>query len=415
MAKNKGGSSLIVKLLVSIVIGIIIGLVVPKSVMVAISTIKYFLGQIIFFTIPLIILGFIAPAIAELKSNASRLMTITILLAYLSSVGAAAFAMISGYAIIPHLSIAANLGNLREVPNPLIELSIPQIFSVMSALVLALMVGLAAANTKAETVKKLLQEFQKMVLYIVQSIIIPILPVFIASTFAGLAYEGSITKQLPVFLQIIVLVILGHWIWLAVLYSLGGVISGINPLNVLKHYGPAYMTAVGTMSSAATLPIALECIHKNKDIPKHIQDFVIPLCNTVHLCGSVLTETFFVMAVSKILYGTMPPLTQMITFIFLLGLFGVAAPGVPGGTVMASLGLITSVLGFDQAGVAMVLSIFALQDSFGTACNVTGDGAIALMVTGIAQRFMKEEMEYEKPGTDKTKEGLKRGEKAYES
>ncbi|HQA60955.1 MAG: dicarboxylate/amino acid:cation symporter [Tepidanaerobacteraceae bacterium] len=389
MTKTKEGGSLIIKLLASIIIGIVIGLIAPENLMIVLETIKHFLGQIIFFTIPLVILGFIAPAIAELKANASRFMGITILLAYLSSVGAAAFAVIVGYIIIPHLSIASNVGDLREIPAPIIELNVPQLFGVMSALVLALMLGLAVANTKAETMKKLLSEFQKIVLYIVQSIIIPILPIFIATTFAGLAYEGSITRQLPVFIQIIILVIMGHYIWLAVLYALGGAVSGINPLNVLKHYGPAYMTAVGTMSSAATLPVALRCIHKNEDIPRHIQDFVIPLCSTVHLCGSVLTETFFVMAVSQILYGAMPPLNQMITFILLLGLFGIAAPGVPGGTVMASLGLITGVLGFDQSGVALMLSIFALQDSFGTACNVTGDGAIALMVTGIAKRYMK--------------------------
>lgn len=391
MTKKKEGGSLIIKLLASIIIGIVIGLIAPKNLMIVLETIKHFLGQIIFFTIPLVILGFIAPAIAELKSHASRFMGVTILLAYLSSVGAAAFAMISGYIIIPHLSIATNIGDLRELPKPIIELNIPQIFGVMSALVLALMLGLAAANTKAETVKKLLNELQKIVLYIVQNIVIPILPVFIATTFAGLSYEGSITRQLPVFIQIILLVILGHFIWLAVLYSLGGAISGKNPLNVVRHYGPAYMTAVGTMSSAATLPVALRCIHKNEDIPRHVQDFVVPLCNTVHLCGSVLTETFFVMAVSQMLYGIMPSPTQMITFILLLGLFGVAAPGVPGGTVMASLGLITGVLGFDQAGVAMMLSIFALQDSFGTACNVTGDGAIALMVAGIAEKYMKDD------------------------
>lgn len=392
MAKAKEGGNLIIKLLVSIFIGIVLGLVAPKNLMVAIVSIKYFLGQIILFTIPLVIVGFIAPAIAELKTNASKLMSITVLLAYLSSVGAAAFAMISGYAIIPHLSIATNIENLRELPAAIIELSVPQIFSVMSALVLALMLGIATANTKAEFFRNLLSEFQKIVLYIVQNIVIPILPVFIATTFAGLAYEGSITKQLPVFIEIILLVILGHLIWLTVLYTIGGIISGINPLNVVKHYGPAYMTAVGTMSSAATLPVALRCIHKNEDIPRHIQDFVIPMCNTVHLCGSVLTETFFVMAVSKIIYGTLPPLVQMITFIFLLGLFGVAAPGVPGGTVMASLGLITGVLGFNDAGVAMVLSIFALQDSFGTACNVTGDAAIAMMVTGIAKKYMKDDV-----------------------
>lgn len=391
MSKSKEGGSMILRLVASIIIGILVGLIAPKNFMVVLVTIKYFLGQIIFFTIPLVILGFIAPAITELKSNASKFMGITVLLAYLSSVGAAAFAMVSGYAIIPHLSIVSKMGSLRELPNPLIELNIPPILGVMSALVLALMVGLSVTSTKAETAKKLLGEFQKMVLYLVQNIVIPVLPVFIASTFAGLAYEGSITRQLPVFIQIIVLVILGHFIWLTLLYAIGGAISGKNPLNVVKHYGPAYMTAVGTMSSAATLPVALRCIHKNNDIPRHIQDFVIPLCNTVHLCGSVLTETFFVMAVSKMLYGSMPSLGNMITFIILLGLFGVAAPGVPGGTVMASLGLITNVLGFDQAGIAMMLSIFALQDSFGTACNVTGDGAIALMVSGISRRFMKDE------------------------
>lgn len=391
MSKSKEGGSMILRLVASIIIGILVGLIAPKNFMVVLVTIKYFLGQIIFFTIPLVILGFIAPAITELKSNASKFMGITVLLAYLSSVGAAAFAMVSGYAIIPHLSIVSKMGSLRELPNPLIELNIPPILGVMSALVLALMVGLSVTSTKAETAKKFLGEFQKMVLYLVQNIVIPVLPVFIASTFAGLAYEGSITRQLPVFIQIIVLVILGHFIWLTLLYAIGGAISGKNPLNVVKHYGPAYMTAVGTMSSAATLPVALRCIHKNNDIPRHIQDFVIPLCNTVHLCGSVLTETFFVMAVSKMLYGSMPSLGNMITFIILLGLFGVAAPGVPGGTVMASLGLITNVLGFDQAGIAMMLSIFALQDSFGTACNVTGDGAIALMVSGISRRFMKDE------------------------
>jgi len=391
MIKSKESGNLIFTLLLSIIIGIIVGLIAPKGFMVVVSTVKYFLGQIIFFTIPLVILGFIAPAITELKSNASKLMGITISLAYLSSVGAAAFAMLSGYAIVPHLSIASNIGELREIPSPLIELNIPPILNVMSALVLALMIGLAVTTTKAETAKKLLREFQKMVLYIVQNIVIPVLPVFIASTFAELAYEGSITKQLPVFVQIIILVILGHFIWLTVLYAIGGTLSGKNPLNVVKHYGPAYMTAVGTMSSAATLPVALRCIHKNDDIPRYIQDFVIPLCNTVHLCGSVLTETFFVMAVSKMLYGTMPSMINMITFIFLLGLFGVAAPGVPGGTVMASLGLIRNVLGFDPAGTAMMLSIFALQDSFGTACNVTGDGAIALMVTGITNRFIKDD------------------------
>ena len=163
-------------------------------------------------------------------------------------------------------------------------------------------------------------------------------------------------------------------------------------MEVLKHYGPAYLTAVGTMSSAATLSVALSCAKKSKVLRSDMVDFGIPLFANIHLCGSVLTETFFVMVVSKILYGSLPGFGQMVLFCLLLGVFAIGAPGVPGGTVMASLGLITSVLGFDATGTALMLTIFALQDSFGTACNVTGDGALTLMLTGYAKKHsIKEE------------------------
>lgn len=227
-------------------------------------------------------------------------------------------------------------------------------------------------------------------LSVVYKIVIPILPIFIASTFATLSYEGSITKQFPVFLKVIVIVLIGHYIWLAVLYLLGGVVSGKNPWNLLKHYGPAYLTAVGTMSSAATLPVALSCAKKSNVLHDDVADFAIPLGATTHLCGSVLTEVFFVMTVSKILYGSLPSLGTMILFVFLLGIFAVGAPGVPGGTVMASLGIIISVVGFDETGTALMLTIFALQDSFGTACNVTGDGALALILNGIFKKDLAE-------------------------
>ena len=173
----------------------------------------------------------------------------------------------------------------------------------------------------------------------------------------------------------------GHYIWLAVLYLLAGAYSGKNPWEVLRHYGPAYLTAVGTMSSAATLGVALECARKSKVLRKDMVSFGIPLFANIHLCGSVLTEVFFCMTVSKILYGKLPSVGTMILFCLLLGIFAIGAPGVPGGTVMASLGLITGVLMFDNAGTALMLAIFALQDSFGTACNVTGDGALTLMLT----------------------------------
>lgn len=157
-------------------------------------------------------------------------------------------------------------------------------------------------------------------------------------------------------------------------------------MEVIKYYGPAYLTAVGSMSSAATLPVALECANKSKVLRKDILDFSVPLCSNIHLCGSVLTEVFFVMVVSQILYGHLPSVGNMVLFILLLGVFAIGAPGVPGGTVMASLGLITSVLGFNETGTALILTIFALQDSFGTACNVVGDGALTLMLTGVADK-----------------------------
>ena len=308
-----------------------------------------------------------------------------------SSIGAALFSTASGFLIIPHLSIHSYTAGLKQLPEVIFELEIPQIMSVMSALVFSVMIGLAATWTKAKLVTGLLDEFQKIVLALVSRIIIPILPLFIGSTFCGLAYEGTITRQLPVFLEIIVLVLAGHFIWMALLYILAGIYSGENPLEVVRHYAPAYLTAVGTMSSAATLAVALQCASRAKPLRKDLVNFGIPLFANIHLCGSVLTEVFFCMAVSKILYGSVPTPGTMVLFCLLLGVFAIGAPGVPGGTVMASLGIITGVLKFDSSGTALMLTIFALQDSFGTACNVTGDGALTLMLTGYAKRHNIEE------------------------
>lgn len=240
------------------------------------------------------------------------------------------------------------------------ELNIPQIMSVMSALVFSVLIGLAVTWTKADRTAELLEEFQKIVLEIVTRVTIPILPVFIACTFCALSYEGTITRQLPIFLKVIIIVMIGHYLWMTLLYLIAGAYSGKNPLEVVKHYGPAYITAVGTMSSAATLAVALRCARKSSVLRKDMVDFGIPLFANVHLCGSVLTEVFFVMTVSQILYGSMPSLGTMILFCVLLGIFAIGAPGVPGGTVMASLGLITGILLFNDTGTALMLTIFAL-------------------------------------------------------
>lgn len=379
-------TSTIVQLLAGVIAGILLGIVANEQAMYVVVSVKHILGQLIFFMVPLIILGFVAPSIARLKNNVGGMLGIALLLAYTSSVAGGLFATFVGYEAIPFLHVDTAGSTLKEIPAMLFQLDIPPVMSVISALVLALMLGISAVWIRSSVVQDLLESFQQMILLLVTRVLIPVLPFFIAANFCVLSYEGSIASQLPIFVSVILIAIVCHYIWLFVLYGLAGIYAGKNPLRVLKHYGPAYLTAVGTMSSAATLGVALQCAGKSDVLRKDVTDFSIPLFANVHLCGSVITEVFFVMTVSQVLYGVIPPLATMITFVFLLGIFAIAAPGVPGGTVMASLGIVLSVLGFDEAGTALLLTIFALQDSFGTACNVTGDGALSLALTGYANK-----------------------------
>ena len=395
MEKEGFVHSLPFRLLVALAVGIGAGLALSAADGAAITvgllnivvTVKYIVGQFISFCVPLIIIGFIAPSITRLGNNASRMLVVALCIAYISSVGAALFATGAGFTILPFMNISPEVDGLKELPPVIFELTIPQIMPVMSALVFSVLVGLSAAWNGSKQITAILEEFQQIALSIVTKFVIPVLPVLIGCTFCTLAYEGTITKQLPIFLIIIIIVMIGHYIWLALLYGIAGAYSGKNPMNVLRNYGPAYMTAIGTMSSAATLSVALECARKSEPpLRDDLVNFGIPLFANIHLCGSVMTETFFVMAVSKMLYGEFPSLGKMLLFCLLLGVFAIGAPGVPGGTVMASLGLITGVLGFDETGTALMLTIFALQDSFGTACNVTGDGALTLFLTGYAEK-----------------------------
>ena len=369
----------IVQLLIAVIVGIVAGFYVEGTILSAIVSLKHVTGQVIFFLVPLIILGFIAPSIAHLRSNASKMILFAFGIAYLSSVGASFFGAAVGYQVIPHLDIAADANALKALPENMLKIDIPPVMNVMTALVLAALIGLATAWVKSDEFVRLLDIFQKMVLELVKKVLLPVLPVFIFANFCILSYQGAVTKQLPVFLSILLVVIVCHYIWLALLYGIASIYSRKNGWNVLRYYGPAYLTALGTMSSAATLGVALNCAHKSPILRKEISDVAVPLFANIHLCGSILTETVFVMTVSQLLYGSMPNFFTLTLFILLLGLFAIGAPGVPGGTVLASLGLIISVLQFDESGTALLLTIFALQDSFGTACNVTGDGALTLI------------------------------------
>ncbi len=383
---NKIKNEFVFQLFIAVMIGIVLGFIASESVISVIGMVKYILGQIIFFMIPLIIIAFVGSSISNLQSGASKLLGFAIFCAYFSTLGAATLSMVAGFLITPHLQIASEISDLKALPDLIFELNIPPIMPVMSALVLSIILGLSISWSKAEHMRIILNEFQHMILSAVSKVIMPILPFFIGGTFAELAYEGSITTQLPVFIGVLFIVLLGHLIWLFVLYTVAGFYAKVNPKEVFKHYAPAYLTAIGTMSSAATLPVALASAKKSKVLREDVVDFGVPLFTNIHLCGSVLTEVFFVMVVSILMYGGLPTLPQMMLFIVLLGIFGIGAPGVPGGTVMASLGLITGILGFDASGTALVLTIFALQDSFGTACNVTGDGALTLMLSKYADK-----------------------------
>lgn len=383
-------SKSILYLLFAVVVGIGLGFVLPESGIALLLAVKQITGQIIFFLIPLIIIAFVATSIAQQRGNVSRTLLFAFAIAYLSSIGAAFFSASAAEIIIPWLEVARETGGERQLPQLLFQLDIPPLMSVMTALLLSIFVGLGVIWTKSERIALLLSDFQRIVLLLVERVLVPILPFYIAANFAVLAYEGTLGR-LTIFLPVVLIVIVMHYVWLAVLYGIASLYSGKNGWQVLRHYLPAYLTALGTMSSAATLGVALKSAHRSPILEKDSVDFGIPLFANIHLCGSVLTEVFFIGVVSVILYGHLPDFGTMSFFILLFGIFAVGAPGVPGGTVLASLGLVVSVLHFDDAGTALLIAIFALQDSFGTACNVTGDGALTLMLDKFKQSHAAKE------------------------
>lgn len=376
----------ILKLLLGVIVGLLIGPYLTEGLLQFVLSSRHILGQIILFLVPLIILGFVVSSITKLSHNSAKVIGFSILIAYLSSIGAGFFSSSLGYGILPHLEISKEASELKVIPDMLFKLDIPPIFGVMTSLTLALMLGIGILWIKSQALKNAFEDFKNIVLLLVNRVLVPLLPFYIMANFALLSYEGSIQSQLPIFLTVIAIVIVAHFVWLAFLYTFAGIYSKKKPWEVIKHYPPAYLTAVGTMSSAATLGVALQSAHKSKVLKPDITNFTIPFFSNIHLCGSVLTEVFFVMTVSQVLYGGLPDVGTIILFILLLGIFAIGAPGVPGGTVMASLGIISSVLGFEDSGIALTLTIFALQDSFGTACNIVGDGALSLMVSAYSNK-----------------------------
>lgn len=369
------------RLFLGVITGLVIGRFATEGAIAVVLPIKYILGQIIFFLIPLIVFGFITPAITRLKSNASKLLSLSLVLSYLSCVGSSTLAALVGYNTIPLLNITPNNEISKVLPEMIFRLDIPPLMPVLSALLLAFLVGIGILITNSRKIENALYEFQDIVFVMVKRVLIPLLPFFIAANFTIFAYEGDLISRLPVFLLIILITILCHIVWLTFLYTSAGIYSGKNPWHVLRYYGPVVLTALGSQSSAASLGVAIEETRKSPVLKPEVRDFSIPLLGNIHFPGSVLDIVFLGLAVSYLLTGTMPGIERVALFIPLLAVFGVAAPGLPGGTLFASLGLIQAVLGIGEEGIALMITIFALLDSFGTTHNITSDGALSLILT----------------------------------
>ncbi|RUO46963.1 dicarboxylate/amino acid:cation symporter [Pseudidiomarina aquimaris] len=372
---------LILKLVLGIVFGILIGLYMPEWFTQLLLTFKGLFGELLFFTIPLLILFFITSGIAGLPQNSGKLLSRTLIIAYLSTILAGIAAYWLARFIVPLLTAAGEQAETStQVLEPFITVDLPPVFGIMTALVLAFIFGLGIAATRAEQLKQISDQGRDIIEKLLAKVIIPLLPFYIAGVFAAMAHAGTVFQTLQTFGIVLLMAVALHWVYLTTMYVLAGLRHGRSPLTLLKNMLPAYFTALGTMSSAATIPVSLRCAKANK-VNDDVANFVVPLCATTHLAGSTITIVSCTLAV-MFLHDALaiPSFFTVLPFIFMLGIVMLAAPGVPGGAVMSAVGLLGSMLGFGETAIALMIALYMAQDSFGTACNVTGDGAIALLV-----------------------------------
>lgn len=373
---------LIIKLIAGILAGIVIGLYAPEWVSRLLLTFKDLFGQLLFFTIPLLILFFITSGIASLPNNSGKLLGKTLGVAYLSTLSAGILAFFVASAIVPMLS--ADAQSVTNEANtslaPFITLDIPPLMSVMSALVLAFIFGLGIAATQAQQLKTLSDQGRDIIEQLLAKVIIPLLPFYIAGVFTEMAVAGTVFETLKTFGIILIMAVILHWVYITTMFVIAGIKSRQSPLKLIKNMLPAYFTALGTMSSAATIPVTLQSVRKNQ-VDNNVANFSVPLCATVHLAGSTITIVSCTVAV-MVLHNALaiPSFLTVLPFIMMLGVVMLAAPGVPGGAVMSAVGLLGSMLGFGETAIALMIALYMAQDSFGTACNITGDGAIAVLI-----------------------------------
>ncbi|KZN60515.1 sodium:glutamate symporter [Pseudoalteromonas luteoviolacea CPMOR-2] len=379
--------SLIIKLIAGILGGILAGLYLPLGITELLYTAKVIIGQLISFTIPLIILFFIASGIAGLPKTSGHLLGKTVGFAYGSTVIAGTLAVLLVLAATGFFegSVAYEASKGAELKG-YIQLEIPPIMGVMTALATAFIFGIGISQLNLVQLKDVVDQGRDVIDALLAKVIIPALPFYIAGVFAEMAVAGTVVDTLSTFGVVLIAAVAMHWLWLTTLFVVTGLMLKRSPVELVKNMLPAYFTAIGTMSSAATIPVSLRASKAN-GVSEEVANFSVPLCATIHLSGSTITIVTCAMAV-MFLSPTMavPSLIDMLPFIFMLGVVMIAAPGAPGGAVMSALGLLTSMLGFDESAIALMIALYLAQDSFGTACNVTGDGVIALWVNRFSEK-----------------------------
>ena len=380
-------NSLLFKVFCGIALGILLGNYAPDWLYRILITFKTLFANFLNFSIPLIMIGLIMPSIGDLEKNAGKLLAITVVIAY-------GFTLFSGFStyfvgdtLFSSLLENEQIGTLedhsRSLP-PYFTIDMPPIFDVMTALLLSFIVGIGLSVREAPVLTNVVKEFGDIVKWLITKAIIPVLPYYIMTIFAEITFSGQVASVMVVFFKLIVILFIMHIVLLLLQYIFAGLISGKNPIKSLGAMLPAYATALGTQSSAATIPVTLRQSLK-LGISQRIAGFVIPLCATIHLSGSTMKITACALAL-MMLQGTPYDFSMFAGFIMMLGIIMVAAPGGPGGAIMAALGVLHSMLGFDENQQALMVALYIAMDSFGTACNVTGDGAVALIVDKIAKR-----------------------------
>ncbi len=389
MTNKKFHFGLLPRVIVAIALGILCSLFFPESLTRVFITFGSIFSNFLSFIIPLLILGLVAPGIAEMGRGAGKLLFITVLLAYGSTLFAGYFSYFSCQFTFPHIlvpdaSFADVVLNQSNDLKPFFTIEMAPLFGVMSALILAFVLGIGIAYSDSQSLLNVLKDFRHIIDLVIRNVIIPLLPFFIFAIFLELGAEGQVRMILKLFIKVIVVIFVIHILFLLIQFCIAGAISRKNPIKALITMLPAYFTALGTQSSAATIPVTLEQTRKN-GVDFGISSFTVPLCATIHLAGSTLKIVACAYAIMYML--GMPINIGLYTgFIFMLGVTMVAAPGVPGGAIMAALAVLQQVLGFDATLQALMIALYITMDSFGTACNVTGDGAIALIVDKIYKR-----------------------------